>query len=61
MTHQIFMVPTPTRKMGEYFVVEEKSGNFEQTGKIYTGKFRNFAQNSGKLGNFYTIYIFSVI
>ena len=53
------MVPTPTRKPGkmrEHFSVREKTGNFEQTGKVreFCTKYwkKISSQNTGKIGNF---------
>ena len=50
MLVHIFRVPTRTGKpgkMGRHFPVREKSGNFEQTGKV-----RKITQNTGKLREF---------
>ena len=47
---QVSRVPTQTGKpgkMGRHFPVREKSGNFEQTGKV-----REITQNTGKLREF---------
>ena len=47
-------VPTQTGKpgkMGRHFPVREKSGNFEQTGKVRE-KSGKFTQNTGKLKEF---------
>ena len=38
-----------TWKMARNFPVREKSGNFDQTGKV-----REITQNTGKLGEFHT-------
>ena len=46
--------PTQTGKpgkMGRHFPVREKSGNFEQTGKVRE-KSGKFTQNTGKLKEF---------
>ena len=47
-------VPTQTGKpgkMGRHFPVREKSGNFEQTGKVRekSGKITQILENSGNL------------
>ena len=50
----IYRVPTRTGKpgkMGKHFPVREKSGNFEQTGKVRE-KSGKIIQNTGKLGQF---------
>ena len=41
-------------KMGRHFPVREKSGSFEQTGKL-KGKSRKIKQNTGKLKEFQTM------
>ena len=49
-----YRVPTRTGKpgkMGRHFPVREKSGNFEQTGKVRE-KSGKITQNTGKLGEF---------
>ena len=49
-------VPTRTGKpgkMGRHFPVREKSGNFDQTGKVRE-KSRKITQNTGKLREFQT-------
>ena len=54
---QFFRVPTRTGKpgkpgkMGRHFPVREKSGNFEQTGKVRE-KSGKIIQNTGKLREF---------
>ena len=56
----IFRVPTRTGKpgkMGRHFPVREKSGNFEQTGKVRE-KSGKITQNTGKLREFQTNIIF---
>ena len=50
------MIRVPTRtgkpgKMGRHFPVREKSGNFEQTGKVRE-KSGKITQNTGKLREF---------
>ena len=53
-------VPTRTGKpgkMGRHFPVREKSGNFEQTGKVRE-KSGKITQNTGKLREFQTNIIF---
>ena len=53
-------VPTRTGKpgkMGRHFPVREKSGNFEQTGKVRE-KSGKITQNTGKLVEFQTNIIF---
>ena len=55
-----FRVPTRTGKpgkMGRHFPVREKSGNFEQTGKVRE-KSGKITQNTGKLREFQTNIIF---
>ena len=55
-----FRVPTRTGKpgkMGRHFPVREKSGNFEQTGKVRE-KLGKITQNTGKLREFQTNIIF---
>ena len=50
----LLRVPTQTGKpgkMGRHFPVREKSGNFEQTGKVRE-KSGKFTQNTGKLKEF---------
>ena len=53
----LFRVPTRTGKpgkpgkMGRHFPVREKSGNFEQTGKVRE-KSGKITQNTGKLREF---------
>ena len=37
-----FRVPTRTGKMGRHFPVREKSGNFEQTGKVRENHTKNW-------------------
>ena len=52
-------VPTRTGKpgkMGRHFPVTEKSGNFEQTGKV-RGKSGKITQNTGKLREFDKYYL----
>ena len=44
-------VPTRTGKMGKHFPVREKSGNFEQTGKVRE-KSGKITQNTGKISEF---------
>ena len=64
----IFRVPTRTGKPGKpgkmarHFPVREKSGNFDQTGKVRE-KSGKITQNTGKLREFQTniICYFSVI
>ena len=49
--HSVSRVPTRTGKpgkMGRHFPVREKSGNFEQTGKVRE-KSGKITQNTGKL------------
>ena len=51
---QLVRVPTQTGKpgkMGRHFPVREKSGNFEQTGKVREKSWK-IAQNTGKLREF---------
>ena len=50
----MYRVPTRTGKpgkMGRHFPVREKSGNFEQTGKVRE-KSGKITQNTGKLREF---------
>ena len=53
-----FRVPTPTGKIGRQFPFTEKSGNFEQTGKVLENHTK-----TGKVGEFQinVIYYFLVI
>ena len=56
----VFRVPTRTGKPGKkgrHFPVREKSGNFEQTGKVRE-KSGKITQNTGKLREFQTNIIF---
>ena len=59
----LIRVPTRTGKpgkpgkMGRHFPVREKSGNFEQTGKVRE-KSGKITQNTGKLREFQTNIIF---
>ena len=58
MNH-VLRVPTRTGKpgkMGRHFPVGEKSGNFEQTGKVGE-KSGKITQNTGKLGEFDKYYL----
>ena len=61
--YRLFRVPIRTGKpgkpgkMGRHFPVREKSGNFEQTGKV-RGKSGIITQNTGKLREFQTNIIF---
>ena len=49
--------PGKPGKMGRHFPVREKSGNFEQTGKVRE-KSGKITQNTGKLREFQTNIIF---
>ena len=49
-----FRLPSPTGKMGKYFPVRAKSGNFEQTGKV-----KEITQKLQKLGHFRQILFIS--
>ena len=63
LLHAQVRVPTRTGKpgkpgkMGRHFPVREKSGNFEQTGKVRE-KSGKITQNTGKLREFQTNIIF---
>ena len=64
MLHLCYMIRVPTRtgkpgkpgKMGRHFPVREKSGNFEQTGKVRE-KSGKITQNTGKLREFDKYYL----
>ena len=56
MVRNTFRIPTWTEKpgkMGRHFPVREKSGNFDQTGKVRE-KAAKIKQNTGKLREFQT-------